>query len=179
MMQATADPEAPGLRRSEIARAVADSDDPALLRSVLALLELIGRARRDEANSRMKVLGAVLDAPVLGRDVAAELGIDASTVSRHIASLEADGLLERRRTQGDRRAQPVMATEAGRAVYADSLRTRLAVFTQAVAHWAPDERRLLATLLGRLVADVDALQPTTAPERTTPRSPDAPERNDA
>lgn len=161
MMQATSAPETSGLRRSVLASAIAESGDPALLGAVIGLLELTGRARREESTTRMKVLGATIDAPVLGRDVAAAIGIDASTASRQIAALEAEGLVERHRDLGDRRAQPVMATPAGRAEYADSLRARLAAFSEAVADWPPADREQLATLLARLVAGIARLHPTT------------------
>ena len=167
MMHATTVSETSGFRRSVLAGAIADSADPSLLGAVIGLVELMARARREETTSRMKVLGALTESPALGKDVAAELGLDPSTVSRHIASLEAAGLIERRRDLGDRRAHPVVATEAGRLAYGQSLRERLGAITAAVADWPAADREQLALLLDRLVADIDE-RGITAPDQPAP-----------
>lgn len=160
--------ETPGFRRSVLQSAIAGSQDPALLASLVGLFQLVGQERRQEATGRMKVLGAVADAPRLGRDVAAELGIDASTASRHLAALEADGLVTRTADQGDRRARPIVATAAGREAYAEALRIRLAGFDDAVADWSAADREQLATLLERLVASL-SLQTAATPSPATER----------
>lgn len=184
MMHATTDgtvreevlSQTPGFRRSVLQGAIEDSQDPALLASLVSLFHLVGQERRQDATGRMKVLGAVADAPRLGRDVAAEIGIDASTASRHLAALEADGLVTRAADLGDRRARPIVATTAGREAYAQALRSRLAGFNDAVADWPAADREQLALLLQRLV---DSLSPQASTHSTTAHSPAATDRTHA
>ena len=61
------------------------------------------------------VLHHAVEAPDLSQSqLAARLAIEGPTLVRHLDKLEADGLLERRRDQNDRRVVRVRVTEAGR-----------------------------------------------------------------
>jgi DNA-binding MarR family transcriptional regulator len=154
MVQASEVSETSDFRESVLHAEIEGSDHAALLGAVISLMTLTAKARREDAAARMRVLGAVAERPMLGRDVALDLGIDASTVSRHLASLEADGLIERAANEGDRRASPVIATAQGRDIYVASLRSRLTVITNAVADWPAADREQLAVLLDRLVTAI-------------------------
>lgn len=90
-------------------------------------------------------------------ELAAALRVDASTATRAVARLEADGLVARQRDPADGRSVVVVPTDAGRdrldrlaEVGRDAMRQLLATFE-------PDELHQLGGLLERLVAAVDDL----------------------
>jgi len=90
-------------------------------------------------------------------DLATALRVDPSTATRAIARLEAAGLVERRRAEGDARAVVVAATPAG-AEHSERLRRAAhAALSELFARFEPAEQRQLADLLERLVAGLDEL----------------------
>lgn len=56
--------------------------------------------------------------PLIQRELAEMLNVEGPTLTRHLARMEAEGLIERRRTSTDRRAAVVHLTDAGRAMHA-------------------------------------------------------------
>jgi DNA-binding MarR family transcriptional regulator len=97
------------------------------------------------------------------RRLAEELRLDQSTVSRHVAGLEQQGLLTRTPDPDDGRACRLTLTDAGTALLADGIAHREHAIDAATRHWDAADRDQLAALLQRLSADLDA---TTQPERT-------------
>jgi DNA-binding MarR family transcriptional regulator len=83
--------------------------------------------------------------------LAAVLGLDASTVSRHARQLEDRGLLERTLDPDDRRASRVAVSEQGNACLAKGFETRKHLMTHALDGWTDEERDTLRELLHRLV----------------------------
>src|SRR3954454_1921994 len=83
--------------------------------------------------------------------VAAVLGLDASTVSRHVRQLEDRGLLERTDDPDDRRASRVPVSEQGNASLGPAFETRRHLITDALDGWTGEERETLRLLLHRLV----------------------------
>jgi DNA-binding MarR family transcriptional regulator len=83
--------------------------------------------------------------------LAAVLGLDASTVSRHARQLEDRGLLERSLDPDDRRASRVAVSEQGNACLAKGFETRKQLMTHALDGWTDEERDTLRELLHRLV----------------------------
>jgi DNA-binding MarR family transcriptional regulator len=83
--------------------------------------------------------------------LAAVLGLDASTVSRHARQLEDRGLLERTLDPDDRRASRVAVSEQGNACLAKGFDTRKQLMTHALDGWTDEERDTLRELLHRLV----------------------------
>jgi MarR family transcriptional regulator for hemolysin len=55
--------------------------------------------------------------PLIQRELAGLLNVEGPTLTRHLARMEAEGLVERRRTSADRRAAIVHLTEAGEATH--------------------------------------------------------------
>ena len=101
-------------------------------------------------------------------DVADELGIDASAVSRKVADLERLGLVRRRPDPDDGRAWLLTLTDEGRGAL-DALRERyLAAVTASLRAWSDDELAALAASLGRLHAD---LTPDRCRSERGPRTP--------
>lgn len=86
-------------------------------------------------------------------DLARALGIEGPTLTRHLDNLEEVGLVERRRSDEDRRAVRVALTPAGVAQYA-SLRVAVAAFNERLlAGVSDDEQAQLRELLDRLAAN--------------------------
>lgn len=141
--------------RSVIEAEVADSNEAAALAAIVRTVDFFRNLNRQEAAARMKVVAAVVDEPRLGRDVAADLGLDPSTVSRHIAALEAEGLIARGGEFEDRRAQPVVATETGREALAQHLRRKINSVAGVLAVWPESDRTQLARLLDNLINDLE------------------------
>lgn len=85
---------------------------------------------------------------------------DPSTVSRQVAALVRDGLIERRADQEDGRASLLAATPAGIALL-EEFRSRMGhSLAQVVKGWAPEELERFVELFERFVADHEAYLPT-------------------
>lgn len=91
-------------------------------------------------------------------DLAAQLELDRSTVSRVAGRLAELGLIHRETDTGDRRRVRIRLTAAGRRALValeEAARNDLAV---AMAEWNPAERRTLAALADRLRVDLERLR---------------------
>jgi DNA-binding MarR family transcriptional regulator len=93
--------------------------------------------------------------PMRPSTLAALVRLDLSTVSRHVAALEAAGLVTRQPDRADRRACLIRAAAEGQAVLARLREQRRQRMRQIFADWPTGDRRELARLLARLNADVD------------------------
>ncbi|NHC45818.1 MarR family winged helix-turn-helix transcriptional regulator [Motilibacter aurantiacus] len=134
----------------------------ALLRAVRALKGARGSAPVD--GPCLGVLHAISTrGPVRPGDVAAEIALDASTVSRHVQSLERLGLVGRERDPADGRAHRVAVTSAGDEALDSARDARRAVLDAALAGWEAADRERLAGLLARLA---DELTRPSAPAPT-------------
>lgn len=89
-------------------------------------------------------------------DLADGCGLDASTASRHVRTLEDAGLLVRMGDPDDRRAARLSLTPTGQQALDLALRVRAALVARATEHWSGADRRRLADLLGRLSEDLAA-----------------------
>lgn len=114
---------------------------------------------------------AALDAHGLMRvsELAEQLGVDASVVSRQVAQLVEHGLAERTTDPGDGRSHPVRATPHGGAVLADARDRLHATWDDALAGWSEADLRALATGMARLRADLARFGTTSS--AATPDSP--------
>jgi DNA-binding MarR family transcriptional regulator len=92
--------------------------------------------------------------------LAEALGLDASTVSRHVRSLVADGLVDASRDPGDGRATVLSITEPGRQFLAERLRAHRATLQSATAGFTGQERADLVRLLHKLAAALGAAEET-------------------
>jgi len=82
--------------------------------------------------------------------------LDLSTVSRHLAALERDGLVAKLADPADGRAHLVTVTDSGKAHVADFLARRDATVAQATERWTESERTELGRLLRKLAEDLAA-----------------------
>ncbi|GAB2962237.1 MarR family winged helix-turn-helix transcriptional regulator [Saccharothrix stipae] len=89
------------------------------------------------------------------KELAARAGLDPSTVSRTVAALVANGLVERRADPGDGRVGILVVTERGHAELAAARDWYDELLCRALAHWSPEEVEALTESLGRLTTDVE------------------------
>ncbi len=82
--------------------------------------------------------------------IASVLDLDASTVSRHVKSLEDRGLLGRTTDPDDGRASQVAVTPHGQTCIEAGGKRRLELIGSLVADWADQDREDLRRLLNRL-----------------------------
>ena len=122
----------------------------------------LGMVQRDIGRHAMAELGtqgfhalAVLQVhgPLRVSDVAHRLGVDLSVASRQIASLAAEGYVERREDTRDRRAQLVAVTRSGRKVLRESHRRMVDAFTRVLDGWSDEDVNALTGGLERLRDD--------------------------
>ena len=92
--------------------------------------------------------------PMRLSSLAAVLGLDASTVSRHVRQLEERGLLERTGDPDDGRASRVAVSEHGDTCLAQGFETRRHLITSALHGFSEAERESLRGLLHRLVENL-------------------------
>ena len=104
-------------------------------------------------------------------DLAAQMRLDLSTISRHLRSLEQQGMVQRSADPDDARAQRISITARGGDVLKRMMDHRAATIRDAVAHWPEADRDALGRLLRRLADDLSDL---TGP--LAPAAPDEPSR---
>ncbi|MGW0925208.1 MarR family winged helix-turn-helix transcriptional regulator [Streptomyces sp. NPDC002755] len=85
--------------------------------------------------------------------LAVRLSVEASHVTRQLRQLETSGFVVRFPDPEDRRAQLIQLTDAGRVAFGRVRDVGRRGMSLALADWAPDDLRLLATLFHRLVDD--------------------------
>ncbi|MFD9485372.1 MarR family winged helix-turn-helix transcriptional regulator [Streptomyces sp. NPDC059991] len=91
--------------------------------------------------------------PRSAADLAPDVGIDRSGVTRRASRLESAGLVRREADPDDRRAQLLVLTEEGRLAVTE-LRTRLAAhITASLSSWPPGEAEAFAHQLRRFTAE--------------------------
>ena len=86
--------------------------------------------------------------------LAEALGLDASTISRHVRSLVDDGLVEAARDPDDGRATLLTLTGPGREFLIDRLRAHRATLRAATRDFTPQERAELVRLLNKLAGSL-------------------------
>jgi DNA-binding MarR family transcriptional regulator len=87
-------------------------------------------------------------------DLAAQMRLDLSTISRHLQALEQQGLVRRIADPDDARAQRISVTASGTEVLTRMMAHRAAAIRAAIAHWPEADRGVLNQLLRRLADDL-------------------------
>ncbi len=85
---------------------------------------------------------------------------DPSTVSRHVATLIEQGLVQRVADETDGRASRLVVTDAGRAALGQVRAEREAHLARVTADWPAADLSALTHLFGRLLDDLAASLPT-------------------
>jgi DNA-binding MarR family transcriptional regulator len=96
-------------------------------------------------------------------DLAGELGLDASTVSRHARTLLEAGLVERQPDPDDGRSFRLSLTPDGERAMAEAFQRREDAVAAATASWDPGDVADLRRLLGRLADDLEQTDPDPTP----------------
>lgn len=111
----------------------------------------------------MYVLYQVLVQPgIRVTEVAGEVGLDASTVSRHVSALVNAGYLARTTASDDRRAVALEITHSGGAMIEQVARSCSELFQRAFADWSAEDRRRFVDSALRFAGDLGTLRPSTA-----------------
>ena len=84
--------------------------------------------------------------------LAESLGLDASTVSRHVRTLVDEGLVDAMRDPRDGRATVLTLTDRGRESLIQRVRVNRAALQAATSDFTPQERAELVRLLHKLAA---------------------------
>jgi DNA-binding MarR family transcriptional regulator len=97
-------------------------------------------------------------------DLAAQMRLDLSTISRHLRSLERQGMIQRTADPDDARAQRISITARGGDVLNRVLDRRAATIRGAIAHWSESDSRSLRQFLCRLADDLSQVaEPCPSP----------------
>ena len=118
---------------------------------------------------------AVEGGPIRPSDIATELNVNPSSITRQVKALHALGYLVASGDPSDGRAYLVQATDQGRAELRSFDDKGLAVFAAVVDDWSEHDLQLLTTLLDRMVdtwaraapqkrAEVHARTPAVRPD---------------
>jgi DNA-binding MarR family transcriptional regulator len=109
--------------------------------------------------------------PLRQNALAEAVHADPSTVSRHVASLVEQGLVQRVADESDGRASLLVVTAAGRAAVERLAEERATQIGGMLAGWSDADLATLTGLFGRLLDDLTAALPT---DPRTPCAPTAP-----
>jgi DNA-binding MarR family transcriptional regulator len=133
---------------------------------VIALFDVIRHSRRPIAKDELDppavvVLASVarLD-PARPSDIACDVRLNLSTVSRHLTNLGAGGYVARADDPADGRAQRVSITDLGVQALRRAVVARTEVLDTATRSWSEDDRSTLTALMRRLADDLDAIAVT-------------------
>ena len=161
------------------ASAAPSADVAAVADSVTELLRSFGKARARmlaaaahdvEWAARVVLKCIASEGPMRASDVAEYLRSDPSTVSRQVAALVKDGLLERRADPADGRASLLALTEKAEAVLAEHDQIRVEHFAHVLNGWSETELRRFATMLRRFTEAYEAANGAWINERIATRS---------
>ncbi|SRR5579871_6850201 len=115
--------------------------------------EQAGMPRLDR--TAFAILRKVETDPLRVSDLADRLGLDASTVSRKVATLEQLGLLARTGDERDRRAAQLSLAPAGARVLKRLRKEWLRTVEELVGDWSEADRLAFAELLERFASGLD------------------------
>ena len=168
MRTASAAPAAP----SPDVAAVADNVVELLRSFSKARARLLAAAAHDVEWSAHVVLKCIASEGQLRvSDVADFLHSDPSTVSRQVAAMVRDGLLERQSDPEDGRASILALTAKAGDVLAEHERARLAHFESMLSDWNTSDLSRFATLLRRFTDDFEQASSTLMTEQPEPSGP--------
>jgi DNA-binding MarR family transcriptional regulator len=152
---------APALYFADVSRTRAlftDAAESATIAAVLgALIDLMSTMKRRHAETTgttMVLTRLAAHGPMRSADLAASLLLDQSTVSRHVAHLESEGLVERVPVADDRRAHLVQLTGRGTAAAHDHVSEKVASLEGVLASWTREDLQSFAALLDRFARDL-------------------------
>ncbi|HZE31519.1 MAG TPA: MarR family winged helix-turn-helix transcriptional regulator [Actinoallomurus sp.] len=105
------------------------------------------------------------EGPLIQRELAESLNVEGPTLTRHLARMEAEGLIDRHRMSADRRAAIVRLTDAGEAMYARLSGIVAASGDIVLKGFTPGEMEEFLRYLTRVIDNVGVASPA---RRRTP-----------
>lgn len=99
--------------------------------------------------------------PLRQKELAADLGLDGSSLVRLLDNLQAAGLIERREEEADRRAKAIHLTEAGRAIVVQVESVAAEVRARLLAGIADAELAQAAGVLQRILDELGSVDDET------------------
>jgi DNA-binding MarR family transcriptional regulator len=109
--------------------------------------------------------------PLRVSELAEALGLDRTTVTRHLDELESRGLVARRPDERDRRALLVSLTPVAEQ-HLDAMRIKNRQrIRQICADWTPEERQVFGRLLPRFAQDSEPVFRSSPATRTSTAAP--------
>jgi DNA-binding MarR family transcriptional regulator len=108
--------------------------------------------------------------PMRASTLAERVEADPSTVSRQVATLVRDGLVERRADPEDGRATLLVVTAQGEDVIGQHDQVRLQVFSRMLADWSDRDLQRFATLLERFTDDFVCVNSDLLAQRGAPET---------
>lgn len=130
--------------------------------AMLTALLTVGRAMRQRQGDDTLDPGTfwllktiVHQGPLRVTELAAATRLDTSTVSRHVAQLDRNGLIERMADPTDGRAQLVGISADGQHRLDEALERRREILATTLAGWDPDDVAEFVRLLGKFVDGID------------------------
>lgn len=154
------------------------SDVAAVADTLVGLLRSFGRARARllaaaahdvEWSAHVVLKCLATEGPMRSSALAECIQSDPSTVSRQVAALVKDGLLERRADPVDGRASLLVPTTKAAAVLAEHDELRLEHFGRMLHDWSDRDLRRFAALLQRFTTDFDNANHDWLAERVVAR----------
>src|SRR4028118_987652 len=142
-------------------RMTAESDD--LLRSLFQLMQQLRQAPHDDVVERpaLIILARLKERGALRlSDLASDVCLDVSTMSRHVRALEERGFVERSTDPADGRASLLTLTAAGRKVLATAWASRRAWMDRSLDGWSAADRQVLTDALERFAGALSSPAPS-------------------
>ena len=131
------------------------------------LFRIVRRLRRTGGPAQLDMAGLLVlhrlahDEPRRPSDLANDLALDLSTVSRHVRTLESAGLVLREADPDDGRSFRVRVTEQGTDLLVESLDRREQAVERVLDSWDTDDVEQLRRLLTRLADDLENIDEET------------------
>jgi DNA-binding MarR family transcriptional regulator len=135
-------------------------DDLSSQALVAALYDVVRHSRRSLDTAGLDPAAVVVLAsarrlcPARPSDIACDIRLDLSTVSRHLRNLEQGGYIDRASDPDDGRAHRVAPTAQGEEALQAVIAARSAVLDEALSEWTTADRHTLTHLLRRLADDL-------------------------
>jgi DNA-binding MarR family transcriptional regulator len=151
------------------------ANDPVIDDLLTALHRVIHQTKRTVASDTVERAGIIIlsnlkqNSALRLSDLANDLWLDISTVSRQARSLEDRGLVTRTEDPDDRRAVRLEITPAGLAVLDEVWSRRNRALAASLHDWTPEDRDALVAALTRFA---DSLTGEPAPHRTKTETPE-------
>jgi len=83
------------------------------------------------------------------------IGVEQATMANTLARMQRDGLIARRRSKADGRAQEIRLTDRGKRLRGPAIDAALAVNDTALSSLSPEEREQFLGLMGKIIRTFD------------------------